>query len=94
MLLELHEIEGRLFENRKPASKRWVKDLTDDRGICLINDIIHICGDLIRKIIILYNQYTLIMRGEMLPSKENYIGMSSKAMVSLDYTLLKRLQGI
>lgn len=34
------------------------------------------------------------MRGEMLPSKENYKGMSSKAMVSLDYTLLKRLQGI
>lgn len=60
----------------------------------MINDIIHICGDLIRKIIILYNQYTLIMRGEMLSNKENYIGKSSKAMVSLDYTLLKRLQGI
>lgn len=60
----------------------------------MISAIIHTYGNLIRGIIILYNQHTSIIRGEMLPKKDNYIGKSSKAIVSLDCTLLKRLQGI
>lgn len=30
------------------------------------------------------------MRGEMSPNKDNYMGKYSKAMVLLDYILLKR----